>query len=560
MINKITKITVAWPAVLIFILSLGIAAQAQTATPTPIPDEPDPSQPTYNTPERPIPDMSRVGVEAGEELPLTLDQAIELALKNNNDIDISRNDSESSGLDLRGTRGVYDPLFSSENYYERSATPTASSIGGAVNGSVVQSRFYNSAGVSGYSPKAGGSYSATFNASRTTTSNTNSFLNPQFPSALTLNYTQPLWRNFRIDVQRRNIMVAKKNIAITDSQLKLKTFDVVNNVEQAYWDLVYALKNVQIQLDTLKQAHDQLDSNKRLASKGVLAPIEIVAAQAQISTYEQNVYAAKEAVTRAENTLKTILLPDRNASEWSKPLIPTTPADLEVPQIGLEIAKNEAFKNRPEIEQFDLQQDINKIDQKYYKNQTKPQIDLVGTYTSQGLAGTETAAAINPTTGLSRVPPNLIGGYGNSLGNLLQQDYPTYHAGLVITLPFGNRVAKANYGKTLVDAKRLENQRAQAEQTIEGDVRNALQALRSAESRLDAATQGRLAAEELYSSETRQFRAGTSTFYLVAQRQNELAAARGLELQARTALNKAIATFNRAIGTILSVHNVTVVK
>jgi len=559
-INKITKITVAWPAVLIFILSLGIAAQAQTATPTPIPDEPDPSQPTYNTPERPIPDMSRVGVEAGEELPLTLDQAIELALKNNNDIDISRNDSESSGLDLRGTRGVYDPLFSSENYYERSATPTASSIGGAVNGSVVQSRFYNSAGVSGYSPKAGGSYSATFNASRTTTSNTNSFLNPQFPSALTLNYTQPLWRNFRIDVQRRNIMVAKKNIAITDSQLKLKTFDVVNNVEQAYWDLVYALKNVQIQLDTLKQAHDQLDSNKRLASKGVLAPIEIVAAQAQISTYEQNVYAAKEAVTRAENTLKTILLPDRNASEWSKPLIPTTPADLEVPQIGLEIAKNEAFKNRPEIEQFDLQQDINKIDQKYYKNQTKPQIDLVGTYTSQGLAGTETAAAINPTTGLSRVPPNLIGGYGNSLGNLLQQDYPTYHAGLVITLPFGNRVAKANYGKTLVDAKRLENQRAQAEQTIEGDVRNALQALRSAESRLDAATQGRLAAEELYSSETRQFRAGTSTFYLVAQRQNELAAARGLELQARTALNKAIATFNRAIGTILSVHNVTVVK
>jgi HAE1 family hydrophobic/amphiphilic exporter-1 len=111
-----------------------------------------------------------------------------------------------------------------------------------------------------------------------------------------------------------------------------------------------------------------------------------------------------------------------------------------------------------------------------------------------------------------------------------------------------------------VEGNRIENQRAQAEENIEAEVRNALQALRSAESRLKAATDARVAAEELFASEQRQFRGGTSTFYLVLQRQTELAAARARELQARTDLNKAISAFNRAMGTTLTANRVTVSK
>ena len=226
----------------------------------------------------------------------------------------------------------------------------------------------------------------------------------------------------------------------------------------------------------------------------------------------------------------------------------------------MEVAVAEALKNRPEITQLDAAADINRIDQRYYRNQTKPQIDLVGSYTAQGLAGTETPAAISPTTGLSRVPPNLVGGYPTSLGNLAALDYPSYRLGVSISLPWGNRIAKANLGRSLVEADRIANNRAQTEQVVEAEVRNALQALRSAESRLTSATDARAAADELYASEQRQFRGGTSTFYLVLQRQTELAAARGRELQARTDLNKAISEFNRAIGMTLTVNNVTVSK
>ncbi len=162
--------------------------------------------------------------------------------------------------------------------------------------------------------------------------------------------------------------------------------------------------------------------------------------------------------------------------------------------------------------------------------------------------------------GGANVPDNLRGGYFTSLGNLLAQDFPTYRAGVQINFPLRNRTAKANLGRVMVEGERLANNRAQVEQLIEADVRNALQALRSAEARLTSATEARVAAEELYASEQRQFRAGTTTFYLVLQRQTELTAARGRELQARTDLNKAVSEFRRSIGTTLSANNVTVTR
>jgi len=539
------------------LLALAADAAAQSPTPTP---EPLPVQPNLALPASPMPSNERIGVNSADTLSLTLEKAIEMALKNNNDIDSSRNDSQINDLRLDGARGVYDPLITSDNYYERASTPTASAIGGAVNGAVTQTRMFNSAGVSGFTPAAGGSYSVLFNSSRTTTSNTNSFLNPQFPSSLTFNYTQPLLRDRRFDGNRRTIEIAKRNRSISDAQLRIKAMDVISGVESAYWDLTFALRNLQVQTDTLKQAKEQLESNKRLVEKGVLAPIEIVAANAQISTFEQTVFLAQESVTRAENTLKTLLLPDRSSPEWARPLTPVTPVSLRSPIMSLDAAMQTAMKNRPEVEQWATTEEINKIDERYYRDQKKPQIDLYGIYTTSGLSGTETPAAFNPTTGLSRVPANLVGGYFNSLGNLLQQDYPTFRVGVSISLPWGNRTAKANLGQTRVEAERIRNLRTQAEQQIEAEVRNSLQALRSAEARLASATAARSASEELYASEQRQFRSGTTTFYLVLQRQTDLLGARSRELQAQTDLNKAISEFQRAIGNTLSVNNVTVSK
>src|SRR6185295_6533913 len=204
----------------------------------------------------------------------------------------------------------------------------------------------------GFSPFAGGSYQLDFSSTRLTTTNQNVRLNPQYPLAATLTYTQPLLRGLRFDINRRNIEIAKKNLSLTDAQFRQRAIDVIAQVEQAYWDLAFSLRNLQVQIDAAKQARLQVESNQRMVEKGVLAPIEIVAASTQVTTFEQNVYTAQEAVTRAENTLKTLLLPDRTAGLWSRPLTPVTPINLVAPRVPLEQAVSAALTNRPELAQL----------------------------------------------------------------------------------------------------------------------------------------------------------------------------------------------------------------
>lgn len=523
--------------------------------PAPLPGDPPPVAPNFEAPLRPPPSVDRVGVDVANQLSLSIDEAIRLALQNNNDIDASRNDVQIAEFNLRGARGVYDPLLLSENYYESLTTPTASAIGGAVNGAVTQTRYFGSAGVTGFSPWFGGNYSALFDSARTESSSTNALLNPQFPTTLNFTYTQPLFRNLFFDNNRRQIEIQKKNLSLTDAQFRQRAIEVIAQVERAYWDLVFALRNLQVQIDAVKQARIQLESNQRQVAKGVLAPIDIVAASTQITMFEQNVYTAQEDVTRAENTLKTLMLPDRTADVWARALTPVSPVSLEPPRIAVEVAIAEALKSRPEITQLETNAEINKIDRRYYRDQTKPQIDLVGSYSAQGLAGTLTPRGQMPQF---NVPANLVGGYRDSLGNLIARDYPSYRVGVTISLPWGNRVAKANLGRTLVEGDRIKNQREQTEQVIEAEVRNATQALRSSEARLSAALATRQSAEQLYQSEERRFRAGTTTFFLVQQRQTELLTARSRELQAQTDLNKAISEFQRSTGTTLTANNVTV--
>jgi len=525
-----------------------------TPLPTPTPDEPLPTQPNFTKPLPPMPDQTRIGVDIENQLPLTLQDAIGMALKNSNDIEASRQSVRIADFALRAAQGIYDPVFNSQTYYESRTTPTASTIGGAVNGKVTQKALYNDVGLSGWSPWQGGQYTSTFNQSRTTTSNRNTTLNPQFPTNLILNYTQPLLRNRTIDANRRNILIQGRNVNISESQLRQEAITIVSNVETAYWDLYNSLRNLQVQIDTLRQAREQYESNRRQAEKGVLAPIDIVQAEAQVYTFEQNVYAAQESVTRAENTLKPLILPNRNDPDWNRPLMPTTPADIEVPRLSLETASAEALRNRPELEQSAVNQEINRIDQRYYRNQAKPQVNLFGTYTGAGLAGTP-----NPlSSGFANVPDTLVGGYPTSIRNLFGQEFPTYRFGVNVEFPLRNRTAKANLGSSIVRGAQLENQRLQTEQNIESEVRNSLQALRSAEYALTAATAAREAAEQLYASEERQFRGGLTTYFLVLQRQTELAAARGREVQARTTLNRAISIFNRSLGRTLAVNNVEV--
>ena len=558
-------------------------APGSESVPTPAPDQllkvPQ-IAPNYRADNSPLPQLGRVGVDLSDERPLTLREAIEMALSNNKDIEVSRQNVKIAEFDLTSARGAYDPKFSSLSYYERTTTPSSSFLNSGPNGATTQSDITGTARLEGLSPKFGGGYRFDFSAIRLTTNNAFAALNPQFPTAFTFNYTQPLARGFRIDQSRRQVEIAKKNLSLTDAQFRQRAIETITGVQRAYWDLVFALRNLQIQQEAVRDARTQLEHNKRLVTEGMLAPIDVVAAEAQVSGFEQSVYSALEDISRAENNLKGMVAENREGKIWRQSLLPIDPVDPQPPAIALEDAMTAALQNRPEVQLSNVNKQINQIDQRFYRDQTKPQIDLVGTYGASGLAGT-VVPGINPLTassllltkrvndlsvlnGLQPLPPtaatplssNVIGGLGQSIQDLLANRYNNFRVGVQVNLPIRNRTAEAQLGRSLVVGQQIQTQREQLEESIQIDVRNSLQVVRTAQSRLRSAAVARSASEQQYSSEQRKFDAGQSTLFLVLERQTALTTAKGNELRAQTDLNKAVADLQRATGNALQANNV----
>src|SRR6266511_3407434 len=473
--------------------SLNGIAQTPTPSPSLSPQELQVPAiaPEFHPAEKPLPELGRVGVDMDRQRPLTLREALALALENNKDIEVARHNVKIAEFDLTAARGVYDPRLSSSSYYERIESPISSFLSGGSNGTTTQSDYTATARLEGLTPKLGGNYHLDFSSIKLTTNNQFAALNPQYPTALTFSYMQPLFRGLKFDNNRRQIEIAKKN-------------------------------------------------------------------------------------------LKDLIAVNRQADLWSLSIVPTDSVDLAAPDVSLPDALKAALENRPELQQSHVVREINQIDQKYFREQTKPAIDLVGSYGMVGLAGASSGAA-NPITasssqlrdavnrllinaGFDRLPdppaqtisPFLLGGYDQSLQNLLSNRFNNFRVGVQINLPLRNRTAEAQLGRSLVEGQRIATQREQLEQSVQVDVRNALQVVRSAEARLRSAVIARQASEQQYQSEQRKLDAGQSTVFLVLERQTALTTARGNELRAQTDLNKAIAELQRATGNALTSNNIVV--
>jgi len=537
---------------------------------------------TLVPPVRPFRLPPRTGIET--QMEISLDQTLAMALANNKDIESSRIDRQESDYVLTAAQGAYDPTLNVTSYWEQQITPIASSLGGSSTGSVINKTWLADPGITQPLPWYGGTFKTDLSSADAYSNNSFLSLNPQYETSLNFSYTQPLWRNLLYDSNRHQIDVAKKNRSLTDQQFRQRVMAVVLQAEQAYWELSYAYNNLQVQLDAVRIGIQQDESNRRQEEQGLLAPIDVVAAQTQLATFEVGAYAAQSGLTAAENALKELVLPDRSDATWSSAMIPTTPEDVKAPLTPLADAIAEAVANRPEIAEVKINGEINEKDVRYYREQTKPQVNLTALYTRAGLAGVVLPPGPNPFTGAfgplttqlnelsalaglpaltgvsfgsSTIPPVLVGNYGHSLAGIWAGDFPTTEVQLNISLPIRNRTADANLGKSLAETRRIKNQMQQTEQNVQSDVRTAMENIQMAQLRLQAAQVARESAEEQYQSEQRQFRAGTSTLFLVQQRQATMITARSQERRSQADLSEAIAQFQLATGTILAERNIT---
>ncbi|HTH50284.1 MAG TPA: TolC family protein [Pyrinomonadaceae bacterium] len=561
------------PAI-ILAAALGISAQVATPTPTPLPETvPVPTvAPGYENRDLSLPELGRVGVDLTNQQTMTLQDAIEAALGNNLDIEVTRKTEEMSEFDLKAAKGVYQPRFLLQTYNDNTATPNLSVFSTNLRQTAVTQ--YGNADIIGYIPRWGTTYGWHLNTQRVTSDNPITILSPQVTASSGFSITQPLFRGRKFDVNRRNIEIAKRNIQISDTQFRQRAIETVANVQRAYWDLTYALRNLQVQRDAVRDAKSQLEHNRRLVNEGSLAPIDIVAAETQVANFEQSVYDALNAVNLAENNLKGLISPGHENPIWGRSITPVEPVEQTTPDPTLGDAVSTAFANRPELELNEVQRDINRVDQRLYKDQQKPQVDLTASISSVGVGGSLNPNFTNPFASSVCADPsspaclalqqrqqnflNQIGGSGSAFTDIFKFHDPAFRLGVNINLPlFGkDRTASAFYGRSLVEAERLDTQREQLQQNIQIEVRNALQAVRTNEARLRAASIARENTARQYESEQRKLDNGQSDVYRVLERQTALAAAQSAELRARTDLNKSIADYERATGSTLKANNV----
>jgi outer membrane protein len=512
------------------------------------------TQPIAASPEVP---RVRVGVTPGEVQTMALQDAIARALQNNLDIEQFRQGVRISEYSLFSIYGFYDLSSAASIGFRNSITPTSSTISGGNSGTLsAKSLFYNFTTNKNFQ-QTGGNLFVELDNSRNRSSSIFSGLNPTYNSSLTFTYTQPILRNFGIDATRRSIKIAQKSLDISDSQFRQRVIEIINQVQRAYWDLVFAIQNEKIARDSVELARTQLDNNRKMVEAGTLAPIELRSTEAQLETAKGNVIVALQGITTAENALKILLLKDPNDRLWYSELDPTDQPQTSDVAFNLEDSTGLALKNRPELEQMRLLTEQKEVDIKFYKNQLKPQFDFIGQYANVGLAGTS-VTAVDVGGGSSNIPPRFLGGVGQSLKNLFTQDFRTWQVGVQLSFPWRNRTAKANLGRSLAEQRQLDARQRQLVENVQVDVRNALQAVVASKQRYEAAQAAELAAQAQYSGELERYRAGLSTNFVVLQRQIDLSVARGNKVRALTDYNKALADLQRVTGMTLTSNNVQV--
>jgi outer membrane protein len=555
----------------------------------------EPRMPNYPNdtprPVPPLPNLTRLGVTSDNTLALSLNDAIRRALENNNNIEVARNDVRLNETTLRSLEGIYDPVFNFNPQLTNQVQSQQSTLGGGAT--VTTTDLTGNSQVNKLFSTGGGNYSFFFNNNRRTTTNSFNALNPVYSASLGVTFTQPLLRDRSIDRNRRDIRIQRKRLEQSDADFRRQTIDVIAQVQRAYWDLVFSLRDQQNLIANLNLSRELFRQTEARVAAGASAPLERAEVQTELANRESALLQSTQAVSVAENNLKQLIIRDPNAPEWNAQLMPTDQPAFDSNPVKLEDALAEARANRPELRRLRLQNEINDIDLKFFKNQTKPRIDLQSTLALTGLSGspvredgTAPLVAGDPTLNSSAflldqinqirllqglppvtsptvptdngVPSNLVGGYGRTLANLFGLDTRNIVVGVAIQIPFRNRTAEANLAGARIQRTQLEASTRLQEQSVEVEVRNAAQAVETSRRTVLAARAARENAELQLQGEQRLYAVGRSTTFLLFQRENTLNNARNLELRAETDYNKALADLQRATSTTLRANNVIV--
>ena len=381
----------------------------------------------------------------------------------------------------------------------------------------------------------GANYDINFSPTRTNVAGQNTFLfNPAYTSGLALTLTQPLLRNFGVDINKTFIHIAQNNAKIEEHVFLDRVLTVIATVEQSFWELVFVNENLKVAQLALKAAEELLASNRAKAKAGVMAIVDVLQAQAAVASRVEQVLLAEKAIRDQEDQFRRLLNPTEEDLRQDVRLIPMDKPLQSLEAISLEEALDTALQRRPEILQASKNVETSELNTKFAKNQLLPNLSFQGT---SGLAG------------LGKDPSDMI-------NKNVSGDFYNYGAGLVLSYPLGNRAAVSQYNK-----RQIENRNALAtlqsiRQQVIVNVREAVRRVQTDFKRIETTRSARIMAEKQLQAEQQRLNVGLSTTRFVLDFQRDLATAQGNELRAIVDYNKSLSNLARVKATTLDRYHI----
>lgn len=475
---------------------------------------------------------------------LTLDGAIEQALKNNLDIQISRTTYEQSQTDILSAYGIYDlQLDLTAQHSDRTRAPRTTLDAS----SEIEDYVYLSAKQL-FSTGALVTLSTTNYKYKTSEDYQFSVLNPTYGSSFLLRVDQPLFNGWGKNNVEYTINLNRRMSEKSMEQLKNSINNLIALTNQAYLDLAYSFRNIEVAKESLELAKDQFEITRKKVDVGTLAPVDQLQAEANLADARQRLVTAENLLHAAQDQIKKILNLDRKA--WTVEFVPATEISYEPATYDQQSCIDKALDQNASVRMAKLDLGISELTLDYRKNKKKPSVNLYGTLSYDG---NNLRTLVDPATGQMVVYP---GSLGDAFDMATSLDNESFTIGVNVSYPLQNRANRAAYMRAKLNVSSSELALENTIIQVTNDIRDAFRNMNSSMRSIEAAKKTQELREKNLEIEKKKFVNGMSTNFLVSQREEELAQARVSLLNAGVSYQKALILLKQAMGTLLQEHNI----
>jgi len=463
---------------------------------------------------------------------LSLEEAIQRALAKNYTIRIGAVSPQIARAQLLAAWGRFDPSIELNTFYAEDGNPQPNDpfSGSRPPSSLVKAESHEAAlvGISpwGLSYRLGASTQnrrGTFNA-----------FADQFYSFAGVSLSQPILRDFGFGANLARVRIARADRQQSEWEYRAAVINTITDVIYRYNDLHFATKILETARRSRALAMGLVSENERRFKVGSMSDYDVTAARARVARREEAILSAEQTVRETENLLKQLISDDRTVSLLTTSIEIEPPAPAPTMDVNPARDLATALEHRPDYQRIRLVTQKAELNRIYERNQRLPEVNVVASVGYNGLDGS----------------------FGNSRRQVIDRENRSYSAGVVVAVPLTFAKERGRYRAAQLSVRQAELQRAALEQGIVVDLGNAAGQIETTLRRTEAARLARALAQQTLDAELKKLRAGTSSTFVVLELQESLAEIETREFRAHRDARKAIAEYDRQLGTTVKTHQV----